>query len=144
MTDLLVALKALFLSEARFDADTIPNLKDKSALQAVAAGRIRGSGCGPVVGNPFNASEHLVEPEASGRRAASGQPSQALAEVPGRKRPGYAPQVPPLAGPLVLNKQGRDMAPHIAADLRPQSLQGATVEVIEDRAWFVPADRAGV
>jgi len=65
-------------------------------------------------------------------------------KVPGRKRPGYAAQVPPLAGPFVLNKQGRDMSPHIAADLRPQFLQGAMVEMIEDCAWFVPADRAGV
>src|SRR5690349_7988594 len=91
---------------------------------------------GPVVGNPFKTSANLFEPEASGRRTASGQPSQALAEVPARKRPVDAAQVPPLARPFVLNEQCRDMAPHIGADLRPQSLQGATVEVIDDRAWF--------
>jgi hypothetical protein len=42
----------------------------------------------------------------------------------------------------VLNRQGRDMAPHIGANLRPQSLQGATVKVIDDRARFrTPAPR---
>ena len=36
------------------------------------------------------------------------------------------------------------MAPHIGANLCPQSVYRATVEVIEDRTWFVPAHSPGV